>query len=112
MTEKITGDRTSVGKLLPIEWPEGGVAAYANNLMAVTDGTSSYLTFCQISPPAIMGTEDEQQQQLEHIKKVKAELVVKLIVPLPALREMVRILEEHIGNIDKRRLNDVSASDN
>jgi hypothetical protein len=86
--------------VLAIEWPEDEIAAYANHLLAVTDGKSVYLTFCQIRPPAITGTEEEKRKYLDQIKTVKARSVARIVVSLDSLREMVGILQDQMNRID------------
>lgn len=108
--EKAPEGKTPAGKLLSIQWPETALGIYANHLVAVSDGTSSYLTFCQVSPPLIVGEEKDKQRQLDQLKTVKAEPVARLIVPLPALREMVRLLQQQINTLDNIQASDASSN--
>lgn len=102
MADENPGDVKQIAKLLPIEWPEIGVAMYVNQLMAQCDGRSMYLTFCQTNPPVIIGTPEEQQQQLEATKSIKAIPVVKLVIPLDVFRDMQRVVQEAMDRLDSR----------
>lgn len=102
MTEKTPSEETLIGKLVPITWPEAGIAVYANNLLAVSDFASTYLTFCQISPPACLGTPEEQRQALDGIRSIPAYPVARVVVSLGTLREIVKVLQSQIDLIDKR----------
>lgn len=106
MTEDTIGEMKPTPRMLPIEWPEGGIVLFANNLVATSDGASSYLTFCQVSPPTIMGDNEDRQHQLEHLKAIKAQPVARLVVPMQSLREMVRLLQQQIKTIDSINSND------
>jgi hypothetical protein len=107
MADVNTGEFKQIVKLLPIEWPEVGVAMYANQLMAQCDGRSMYLTFCQTNPPAILGTPEEQRQKLEEIKSIKAIPIVKLMIPLDVFRDMQRVVQEAVDR-SKSRVENVS----
>ena len=102
MAETTSSEDTPAGKFLPIKWPEAGVAVYANNLLTVSDDTSTYLTFCQISPPAVMGTPEEQRQKLDGIESVTAYPVARVVVSFETLRNIVKTLQSQIDRIDKR----------
>jgi len=99
-----------IPKVVPIEWPEGGIASYANQLVATFDGNAVYLTFCQAPPPLVMGSEEQKQVQLEAIKSIKALSVCRVAVSLDALRAMVTMLEEHLATIDGKTTNDSSST--
>lgn len=83
-------------KVVRVEWPEFGTPECANQLAAAFDGNSVYLMFCQVSPPIILGTQEEQQEQLERIESVKALPVARLVVSLDAFRTMLKVLQEHM----------------
>ena len=102
----MTDEVTKAHKVVPIEWPEGGIASYANQLVAVFDGNTVYLTFCQLPPPMVIGSEAERQEQLKAIASVKALPVCRLAVSLDSLRAMVAILEEQLEKIDKKVTSD------
>jgi 2-methylisocitrate lyase-like PEP mutase family enzyme len=88
-------------KVVRIEWPEFGMPECANHLVASCDGISMYLMFCQISPPVIVGTQEEKQKQLDPIESIKALPVARLVIPLDAFRAMVQMLQEHMDRISK-----------
>jgi len=86
-------------KIVRVEWPEFGVPQCANQLVASFDGGSMYLMFCQTSPPVILGTQEEQQKQLDQIESVKALPVARLVVSLDAFRAMLQLLQEQMARI-------------
>jgi hypothetical protein len=109
MTEKTPEEKEPVARVLAIEWPEAGVAAFANHLLAVTDSKLSYLTFCQISPPAVVGTQEEQRRQLELMKSIKAQPVARVIVSIDTLRDMTKVLQMHLDQIECKHSNAASS---
>ncbi len=110
MADENTGKSAPVLKLVPIEWPDGGAAIYANHLLLQREGDSVYLTFCQVNPPVIFGSPEEQKHQLEQIKSAKAISIAKLMVPLAAFRDMLRVMQENIGRPDSSSENVRSTS--
>jgi len=86
-------------KIVRVEWPEFGMPECANQLLAAFDGNSIYLMFCQVSPPVIVGTQEDQQKQLDQIESIKALPVAQLAVPLDAFRAMLKVLQEHMDRI-------------
>jgi hypothetical protein len=110
MADENTGKLKQIVKLVPIEWPEVGVALYANQLIVQNDGVSAYLTFCQTSPLRIMGSPEEQQAQLEQIKGMKALPVAQLVIPLGTFRQMLQIMQENLTLLDSRIKDDVTAT--
>jgi hypothetical protein len=110
MADENMGKLKQVMKLVPIEWPEVGVAMYANQLIAQNDGVLVYLTFCQTTPPRIIGSPEEQQAQLEQIKSMKALPVAQLVIPLGAFRQMLQVLQENLTRLDSRIEDDPTAS--
>jgi hypothetical protein len=100
MADENMGKAKHLHKLVLVEWPEVGVATHANQLMAQTDGSSMYLTFCQLNPPVVLGTPEERQRQLDQLKSVKAIPIAKLVIPLDAFREMLRVIQESMGRLE------------
>jgi 2-methylisocitrate lyase-like PEP mutase family enzyme len=86
-------------KVIRVEWPEFGMPACANQLVASSDGSSMYLMFCQVSPPVIVGTQEEQQKQLDQIESLKALPVARVVVSLDAFRAMLQVLQDQMARI-------------
>jgi len=110
MTEETPSEEGVFGRLVTIEWPEPGVAAFANNLLAVSDGGTTYLTFCQIAPPILMGTEEERREQLQSLGSLKAQAVARIVVPVDTLAKMIGVLQKQIDRVGKKGSDD-STSD-
>lgn len=86
-------------KVVRVEWPEFGMPECANQLVAAFDGSSVYLMFCQVSPPVIVGTQEEQQKQLDQIESIKALPVARLVISLDAFRTMFQLLQQQMTRI-------------
>jgi len=110
MTEKPSVEEKPIGKVLPIEWPESDVAAFANNLMVVSDGTSAYLTFCQMCPPVLLGTPQEQQEKLDQMNNLKAHPVARIVVPIQTLRQVIEVLQLQVKRFDKKESHDAPST--
>jgi hypothetical protein len=101
---------TKPQKLVPIEWPEAGIAAYANHLLASFEQGVVHLTFCQLNPPAIVGSDEEKQKRLDKIESLKALPVARLAIPMDAYRTMLRIMSEHLTTINGGSADDSSTA--
>jgi len=92
MAEKTPDAPVVEARIIPIEWPDVGVAVYANNLVAQYDGDSVRLVFTQVSPPYLTMKKSEKKKRLDSLKHVKAIRVAELAVPLERFRVMVDML--------------------
>jgi hypothetical protein len=76
-------------------------AVFANNLQLTFDGSSVYLAFFQVTPPFVSGaTEEEQRKPMDQIASVKAQPVVRLVMPLQLFREVARAVQEQLTRIE------------
>jgi len=96
MVEGTSDDRHETRKVVPVEFPEGVVAAYANNLTAQRDGRMILLLFSQVTPPIIIGTEEEKQKQIEELRSVKALPVARVAIPVQVVPGMLRVIEDQL----------------
>jgi hypothetical protein len=95
MTDNVSGAKLPpMTKMLAVELPDVGPVVFSNNLHVTSDGASVYLSFFQVCPPVLMGTEEQQRQQLDQIASVKAQSVVRIAMPVNAFREVVRQAQE------------------
>jgi hypothetical protein len=80
---------------VPIEWhfPEGIVTRYANNMLVQFGDHDCYLSFFEIPVPVILGTPEEQQEELKKINKVKAECVARIAIPSSKMPDVVEALK-------------------
>ncbi len=89
-------------RIVPIAWPDVGVAVYTNNLLAQCDGDSIRLLFTQVSPPFFIGEGPEKEKHLANIEHIEAIKVAELVVPLEKFRVMVKMLQDHLLQVDSR----------
>lgn len=88
--------------IVPVKWPAVGAATYANNLVAQFDGDSMRLVFTQVAPPYFTGEGPEKQQHLDSLEYVDAIKVAELAVPLERFRVMLKVLQEHLSQVENR----------
>lgn len=98
------GDPKVTGKILAIDWPnDDAPASYANNMVAVYDGASFCMTFCQVRSPAFVGTEEQKQKHFDAVSSVKAIPVARIVVPEETLRKIVVVLQDQLHSIEVMR---------
>jgi hypothetical protein len=85
---------------LPLNWGDGGLAAFANNLVVQTDNNGClYLSFYQVLPPLLVGTQAQRKEQASEIKSVKAMPVAKIAVTPDRFMKMLEVLNKHGQNL-------------
>jgi hypothetical protein len=100
MAEAISNIQPDGNKFVLIEWPEPDIAIYANNLLATNDGSALYMTFCQIQPPILIGSEEEQKKRLAEITNVKARPVARIVAPVHLIPEIIKVLQGQLSAIE------------
>ncbi len=102
MAEKTPDASALETRIVPVKWPAVGAATYANNLVAQFDGDSVRLVFTQVAPPYFTGKGSEKQQHLDSLEHVEAIKVAELAIPLERFRAMVKVLQDHLSQVDSR----------
>jgi hypothetical protein len=82
----------------PLEWyyPKDLRSRYATHMVVQRSEQEFYISFFEIPPPLIIGTPEEQQQQLNEMGAVKAECVARIIVAAGRMPEFVTVLQRNL----------------
>ncbi len=89
---------------LPLEWivPPNIVSQYATNLVVQYTGNEFIISFFEVHPPILLGTQEEVEAKLEKIDSVKAECIARIIVSadrMPVfLRALTNNVQKHLEN--------------
>ncbi len=97
--------QANIGVEVPIEWsmPESMVSRYATNLVVQNGEHEFTLNFYEVRVPIILGSPDEQIEQLSKIDSVRADCVARIIIAADRLEEFISVLQ---GNLEKHRAMD------
>jgi hypothetical protein len=63
-------------------WGENTVTRFANEFSIQVSQGVCYLGFYEVNPPLLMGSPEEISEQVESIKSLRAEGIVRLVVSL------------------------------
>ncbi|MBN2022495.1 MAG: hypothetical protein JW809_06835 [Pirellulales bacterium] len=88
-------------KLLPIKWPEGVHAVYANNLLVQHDAGVLIFSFFQVNPPYLLGP--SAKDQLEGLTEVGALPVAKIVIPLSGIPPAIKAIQEQFDEANKKK---------
>jgi hypothetical protein len=88
----------------PIEWafPEGTEGKYATHLVINHGQHEFFISFFQIRPPLLIGSDEEIEAQIAELKSVRAEFLSTIIIPADGLEGFIATLQEHLENYRKR----------
>lgn len=101
--------KPSIAKFLTIEWPvDPGAAQFANNIVVQSDERTLYLSFFQLNPPMIMGSQAERKQQLDAMSSIEPRLISRIALPLDQMEKLDEAMKEHLVKRAKRRASEES----
>lgn len=82
--------------IVPIEWhvPANLISRYANNVVVQHGRNEFIISFFEILPPLILGSDEEKKAQLEKISSVQAECVARIILSPEQVEEIIRVLQD------------------
>ena len=83
----------TAGKLLSIGYPQTGLGLFSNHMLAQDTGTEFHLSFFQLQPPFIVGTDDDTKAAVEKLERITAEPVARIIVPHSLIPSIIEVLE-------------------
>lgn len=97
---------------VPIKWNmEGMPVVFANQMLVNSDDHEVHLHFFEITPPVIVGTDEQKQKQLEDLKSVSARGVVRVIVSKDRLPAFIQALQSTSEKIEARQSQTVNGKD-
>jgi len=96
---------------IPVEWPDTVdlPAVYANQLHIQHTGNEFFLTFGELQPPIVVGSEEERQEKLGTIPAITVRPVAKIAISPPAMMGMADVIRENVERF--RELLEQLASD-
>ncbi len=84
-------------------WDEKTVTRFANEFtIQVTQG-ACYLGFYEVNPPLLIGSPEEIAEQAESIKSLRAEGIVRVVLPLEKLQEIVNTIQNTLRQLPPER---------
>ncbi len=83
---------------IPVEWPDTVdlPAVYANQLHIQHTGNEFFLTFGELQPPIVVGSEEERQEKLGAIPAITVRPVAKIAISPPAMMAMADVIRENV----------------
>lgn len=94
------------GKPVRIEYvfPENQNAAFANHALVQNEGHEVYISFFDIRPPILTGTQEEKQKQLDELDSVQATCVARIVMSTGRIQGLIGALDDQL----QKALNRVS----
>jgi len=91
---------------IPVVWAgvEDTPILYANTFISQFDPTSTgafILTIGQLTPPALLGTQDQVKEQAERVSYVPVRAVARIAITRTKLDELIAILESTKEKFDR-----------
>lgn len=82
---------------VPIEWYDGGgiITRYVTNMVVQGSRDEFILGFYEIKRPIILGTPEEQLEQLKTLSAVRANCVARIVVTPRKLKEFLELLNDN-----------------
>jgi len=82
---------------IAIDWqiPNDVHSRYATNLVVQAGPNEFIISFFEIRPPILLGTQAEKQAALENIKTIPAICVARIVVSPAQMPEFIRVLTEN-----------------
>jgi flagellar motor switch/type III secretory pathway protein FliN len=76
---------------------------YANQFVIQVQQEEFFLTVAQLTPPILLGTEEEQREQARQIEHIPVKVVARLAFTRTRLEELVQLLQGHLERHDRAR---------
>lgn len=88
---------------LPIQWifPENQHGIFANHAIVQFDTHEFHLSFFEVRPPVLLGSDEQKQSILEQMDVIEAKCVARIVISrdrMPGVLKMIADnVERHIG---------------
>jgi len=92
-------------------WGENTVTRFANEFSIQVGQGVCYLGFYEVNPPLLMGSPEEISEQVESIKSLRAEGIVRLVVSLEKMRDIVSAIQTALGQVAPERLSSLESKE-
>ncbi len=80
---------------------------YANNFVIQSHQGDFILTVGQLSPPILLGSEEDRRQQVEQVSYVPVKVVARLSFTRARIEELISVLSVHVEKQDARGAGDL-----
>ena len=82
----------------PLEWhvPDDLASHYATNFVVQHTDAEFILSFFEIVPPIVVGSEEERRAQIEKIPSVRADCVARIIVSPQRLPDFLKAIQTNL----------------
>src|SRR5688572_1091693 len=89
---------------IPIEWrTENTPTVFANQMIVQADDHECYMTFFEIQPPLVVGSEEQKKEQIAAIQSVTAKGVVRIVVSADRLEKFAHALSSTVERIRQEK---------
>ena len=75
------------------QWAENVVTRFANEFSIQIIQGACYLGFYEVTPPLLIGSPEEISEKIDSIKSLRAEGIVRLVVPIEKVQDMVKAIQ-------------------
>lgn len=87
---------------IPLSWVgvEESVASAANQFLVQFDGDLHYLTLGQVTPPVLLGTEEEKKRQVDKLTMVPVRALGCYALSRKGIEELIGVLRTGLERAD------------
>lgn len=95
--------KRTAGEDLRIEYifPEDQRAIFSNYATVQREGLDFHLSFFEIRPPLILGSEKERKEQLGKLKSVQAHSVARIVISAKRAEGLIHALSDQLSKLRK-----------
>lgn len=96
-------ESSSEGRSVPLIWTDRDEqpVMFVNQILAQHVNDEFLVSFGQVSPPAILGTDDERQEALARVEFVPVRTVARIGLPAQRMREFVAVMQESLEQYER-----------
>ena len=93
-------EKQIISKEIPIKriFPEALQSYFVSNMVVQHQEENFTLSFFEVWPPALVGTEEDMREQFEDFKYVEAKCIARLVVTPNKMKEFIDVLSENYKN--------------
>ncbi len=95
-------DRKPKGKLISVNLhtPPGFPSQYATNLVVQHTEHEFVITFFEMRPPPLLGTEQKKRKQLDAVKEIDATCLARIIVSPNRMGEFIQVMQDNLKTFE------------
>ena len=97
------GASSSEGRSVPLIWTDKDEqpVMFANQILAQHVNEEFLISFGQVSPPAILGSDEERQEALTRVEFVPVRTVARVGMPAQRMREFVAVMQQSLEQYER-----------